>query len=198
MYTNTSPHKDSQGKSDNEKEDIKHQEGDHLKLKLTPDNSSSQHSDGKSPDVRYKEQKEVLHKLYMDTTPSHKDSQGASHYKKEYMKDKEGNYLLCNKTLETSPHRETKDTLDKLKYQEPQKLLHRFYTDTPLSHKDRNGTSHNHNQYIKHDSTVHVQDPLTSHYPPGPMQPTGLWLPTTQHRQIYGEGEPVPIYTPAR
>ena len=68
--------------------------------------------------------------------------------------------------------------------------------DTPLSHKDRNGTSHNHNQYIKHDSTVHVQDPLTSHYPPGPTQPTGLWLPTTQHRQIYGEGEPVPVYTP--
>ena len=104
LYTDTSPHNDSQGKSDNKKEDIKHQKGDNLKLNLTLGNSSCQQPDGKSPDIRYKEQKEVLHKLYMDTTPSHKDN---------------------------------------------------------------NSTSHSHNKYIKHDSTVHVQDPLTSHYPLG-------------------------------
>ena len=104
LYTDMSPHNDSQGKSDNKKEDIKHQEGDNLKLNLTPDNSSCQHPDGKSLDIRYKERKEVLHKLYMDTTPSHKDN---------------------------------------------------------------NSTSHSHNKYIKHNSTVHVQDPLTSHYPQG-------------------------------
>ena len=102
LYTDTSPHKDSQGKS-NKKEDIKHQEGDNLKLKLTPDNSSCQNPDGKFLDITYQEWKELLSKLYNDTTPSHKDN---------------------------------------------------------------NSTSHSH-KYIKHDSTVHVQDPLTSHYPPG-------------------------------
>ena len=103
LYTDTSPHKDSQGKSDNKKEDIKHQEGDNLKLNLTPDNSFCQNPDGKFPDIMYQERKELLSKLYNDTTPSYKDN---------------------------------------------------------------NSTSHSH-KYIKHDSTVNVQDPLTSHYPPG-------------------------------
>ena len=51
LYTDTSPHKDSKGKSDNKKEDIKHEEGENLKLKLTPDNSSCQNPDGKFPDI---------------------------------------------------------------------------------------------------------------------------------------------------
>ena len=88
LYTDTPPHKDSQGTSNNQKQYIKDKEGHGLICKETLATSPHRDTQGISEQLKYQEAKEVLHTLYRDIPPSHKDSQGTSHNQKQYIKDK--------------------------------------------------------------------------------------------------------------
>ena len=89
LYRDTPPsNKDSQGTPHNQKQYIKDEDGHDLICKETLDTSPHQATQGTSEQLKDQVPKEVLHTLYRDTPPCHKNSQGTSHNQKQYIKDK--------------------------------------------------------------------------------------------------------------